>query len=195
LLDASVAAHEEARRLDPTIQTSVVNTFHMLCDFERIARDTDPSGDPDSRSLALFRLGRTEEALAALSQPPPDAPPFVREWIEMIRACYTNAPGSREIAERVIAGTSWTDPEGHMTGAIVLSRLGSEELALKMLREAVDGGFYVPYTLLNDPWLAPLRSQARFAEIVRLAQARHDEARAVFRAEGGERLLGLPAAA
>jgi serine/threonine protein kinase/tetratricopeptide (TPR) repeat protein len=195
LLDASVAAHDEARRLDPTIQTSVINTFHMLCDFERIARDTDPFGDPDSRSLALYRLGRTDEALAALSQPPADAPPFVREWIEMIRACYTDAPNSREIAERVIGSTRWTDPEGHMTGGIVLSRLGSVDLSLTLLRDAVDGGFYAPYTLLNDPWLAPLRGEARFAEIVRLAQARHDEARAVFQAEGGERLLGLPAAA
>ena len=49
--------------------------------------------------------------------------------------------------------------------------------------------------LLNEPWLTPLRNHARFGEIGRLAQARHAEAQAVFRAEGGERLLGLRAAA
>ncbi len=59
----------------------------------------------------------------------------------------------------------------------------------------MDGGFHVPHTLLNDPWLAPLRHHARFGEIVRLAQARHREALTVFRAEGGERLLGLRVAA
>ena len=50
LLDASVAAHEEARRLDPTIQTSVLNTYAALGDYERIVRDSD-AGDPDSRAL------------------------------------------------------------------------------------------------------------------------------------------------
>ena len=63
------------------------------------------------------------------------------------------------------------------------------------MRIAVDGGFHVPHMLLHDPWLAPLRNHPRFGEIVRLAQARHAEALAVFRAEGGERLLGLRAAA
>jgi hypothetical protein len=82
-----------------------------------------------------------------------------------------------------------------MTNGLILSRLGSDELALRALQMAVDGGFHVPHTLLHDPWLAPLRHHARYGEIVRLAQARHAEAVAVFRSEGGERLLGLAAAA
>jgi tetratricopeptide (TPR) repeat protein len=35
LLDASVAAHEQARRLDPQVQTGVANTYWMLGDYER----------------------------------------------------------------------------------------------------------------------------------------------------------------
>ena len=46
LLDASVAAHEEARRLDPTIQTSVLNTYSLQCDWERIVREA-PDVDRD----------------------------------------------------------------------------------------------------------------------------------------------------
>ena len=64
LLDASVAAHEEARRLDPTIQTSVLNTYSLRCDWEQIVRDAAET-DPDLTALALYRLGRKAEALAA----------------------------------------------------------------------------------------------------------------------------------
>jgi serine/threonine protein kinase/tetratricopeptide (TPR) repeat protein len=194
LLDASVAAHEEARRLDPTIRTSVLNTYAALGDYERVVRDSD-EGDPDSRALALYRTGRKAEALAAWQGLGPDAPPTMKAWDRMIVACLSEAPEARALAEETMAHAMWPDPEGYMTNGLVLSRLGSEEMALQALKTAVDGGFHVPHTLLTDPWLAPLRRHERFGEIVRVAQARRDQALAVFRAEGGERLLGLRAAA
>ena len=58
-----MAAHEEARRLDPTIPTSVMNTYLMLGEYERLVRMTD-GGDVDNKVLALYRLGRRDEALA-----------------------------------------------------------------------------------------------------------------------------------
>jgi hypothetical protein len=82
-----------------------------------------------------------------------------------------------------------------MTGAIILCKLGSYELALQALAKAVDGGYAVTEPLLHDPWLAPLRDTPRFVEILRHARARRDEGLAVFRAEGGEALLGLRSAA
>lgn len=194
LLDASVAAHEEARRLDPHIQTSVHNTYAALGDHERILRDPDLR-DSDVRGVALYRAGRREEALAVWEGPGPDATPMLKAWSEMIVACLKEAPEARALAEQVFTHSMWHDPEGFITNGLILSRLGSDELALRALRIAVDGGFHVPHLLLHDPWLAPLRSHARFGEIVRLAQARHAEAVAVFRNEGGERLLGLRAAA
>ena len=90
---------------------------------------------------------------------------------------------------------NWGDPEGYTAGAMFLSHLGSHELALQALRRAVDGGFAVTEPLEHDPWLAPLRDDARFAGVLRDAHARRNEALAVFRAEGGQRLLGLRPAA
>jgi hypothetical protein len=81
------------------------------------------------------------------------------------------------------------------TGRIILCKLGSYDLALGALAKAVDGGYTVTEPLLHDPWLAPLRDNPRFTEILRRAQAGRDEALAVFRAEGGEALLGLGSAA
>jgi serine/threonine protein kinase len=194
LLNASVAAHEEARRLDPTVPTSVINTYLILGDFERVLR-TDDGGDPDSKAMALYRLGRREEAVASWQRAPSDAPPTYKAWDEMIVACLSDAPGAREAAERAVTRMSWSDPEGYTSGGIILARLGSHEMALQALRHAVDGGYAVTEPLHHDPWLAPLRHDPRFAEILRLAQTRRDEALAVFRAEGGERLLGLRSAA
>ena len=194
LLDASVAAHEEARRLDPRIPTSVVNSYQMLGDYERILR-IDDGGDADSRVMALYRLGRREEALASWQRAPADAPPTYKAWDELIVAVLSDAPDAREVAERAVGRMSWNDPEGYMTGGIILSKLGSHDLALHALGAAVDGGFAVTEPLLHDPWLAPLRTDPRFTEILRRTQARRDEALAVFRAEGGERLLGMRSAA
>jgi serine/threonine protein kinase/tetratricopeptide (TPR) repeat protein len=194
LLDASVAAHEEARRLDPTIPTSIINTWMMLGEFERILRLPD-DGEPDRKAMAFYRLGRREEALASWHRAPEDAPATYKAWDAIIVACLSDAPDAREVVERAVEQITWTDPEGFATGATILSRLGSHELALRALRDAVDGGFTVPDVLMHDPWLAPIRDDPRFVDVLRRAQARRDEALAVFRLEGGERLLGLRAVA
>jgi TolB-like protein len=187
LLHASVAAHEEARRLDPGIPTSVINTYLMLGDYERILLIDD---DPDSKVMALYRLGRHDEALAALKRAPADAPATYKAWDEMIVACLTGGAGARDAAERAVGEMTWSDPEGFMSGGIIVCRLGLYDLALQALTKAVDGGYSVVEPLLHDPWLAPLRDEPRFIEILRRAQARRDEALAVFRAEGGVALLG-----
>jgi serine/threonine protein kinase len=188
LLNASVAAHDEARRLDPGIPTSVINTYLMLGDYERILRIED--NDPDSKVMALYRLGRPEEALASWKRPPADAPATYKAWDEMLVACFTGGPGAREAAERAVGEMSWSDPEGYTSGGIMLCNVGSYELALLAFEKAVDGGYTVVEPLRDDPWLAPLRGNPRFTAILQRAEAGRDEALAVFRAEGGEALLG-----
>ena len=194
LLDASVAAHEEARRLDPTIPTSVINTYQMLGDYEHVLRLAE-AGDPDSKVMALYRLGRRDEALATWQGAPPDAPPTFKAWDRMIVACLSESSDAREVAEAAVGQMNWSDPEGYMSGALILARLGSHDLALHAIGAAVDGGYSVVDPLVHDPWLAPLRADGRLREILRRAETRRDEALTVFRAEGGERLLGLRAAA
>ena len=93
LLDESVAAHECARRLDPTVRTSVAQTFWVRRDYER-AIDADVDSPSYISILAVDGLGRTQEAIAlaseALRRPRFRAPPA--------RSSRRSAPSSKAIA-------------------------------------------------------------------------------------------------
>lgn len=64
LLDASVAAHHQARRLDPGVATSVGHTYFMLGDYAQVLAE-DLNATPNVRNLALAMLGREAEAVAS----------------------------------------------------------------------------------------------------------------------------------
>ena len=89
----------------------MINAYLMLGDYERILRIED--NDPDSKVMALYHLGRHDEALAAWKRAPADAPATYKAWDEMMVACLTGGPGAREAAERAVAEMTWGDPEGY----------------------------------------------------------------------------------
>ena len=57
LLEASEAAHREARRLDPHISTSVVYTLWARGAMDRIVAETSDASDFQLRMMALEALG------------------------------------------------------------------------------------------------------------------------------------------
>jgi hypothetical protein len=63
LLEASRAAHEQARRLDPQIRTSVAHTYFMLGDYSDVADNSSGGDHLAVHPLALFHLGRERDAL------------------------------------------------------------------------------------------------------------------------------------
>jgi hypothetical protein len=62
---------------------------------------------------------------------------------------------------------------------------------LNFFSKALDHGYRCYHALLQDPWLAPLRSHPRFRDVVNRAAALSREARTVFVDNGGEQLLGI----
>src|SRR5688572_9603584 len=70
LFEEGIAAHEEARRLDPNIPTSYEQTVLMTCDFDRLLGIEKPAtaagGDEVIRVIGLGLAGRREEAREAL---------------------------------------------------------------------------------------------------------------------------------
>jgi len=191
LLPASVAAHDRARRLDPSVRTSVHFTHWMLGDYQR-AYDTDDEPGAFIRHYSLPMLGRTEEAMDGY-----------RAWLDNVEAGFERTlaessigvlSGDREAAvagaRKMLAG-GFDDPEGLYFVVRNLAHVGEGEHAMEVFERVVRGGFTVPTAFDSDPWLDPLRADSRFNALATEATAAQKHAAELFDRAGGARLLGL----
>jgi len=187
LVDACFAAHQQARRLDPNIMTTVCNA-HILMGNYAAALETDASDY--SRILTLQHMGHESEALRYIQESESkDLPAISRLLLRTIQTqLERKKPESLEATKRVIE--VFTDPEGLYYMARHLSYLGDTAPALATLKKVVDGGYFCVPVFARDPWLDPLRTHPEFVNLLKQAEARHQEARKVFIEAGGERLLG-----
>jgi hypothetical protein len=85
------------------------------------------------------------------------------------------------------------DPEGLYYMGRSLARIGEYDDAIRRLRSAVDGGFYCYPFFVRDPWLDPLRGDARFVEIQKLAESRTRDAQRAFDEHPASRVLNAGA--
>jgi serine/threonine protein kinase len=190
LLEASEAAHREARRLDPHISTSVVYTWWARGDMARVLAETSDVGDSELRTMALEALGRPDEARKSLHTPPEAAlVPMFAAILRALTALVDRSPKAAEIFAELAA--THTDPEALFMYGACQARLGDTLRALPTLVASVDGGFTVPEALRNHPWLASLRDDAAFAALVGQAEASRRQAERAFREAGGPALLGF----
>jgi hypothetical protein len=130
--------------------------------------------------LHLARAGKMEEARESTKQLVTDYPED-----KVISACL-NRPSSTESDQEVRAAApvflADPDPENrYWTGAVV-TMCGKHDIALRLLKSAIDGRYCAYEALQNDPLLAPLRSEPEFAQL--LTAARDCENK--FRAETGQ---------
>jgi len=192
LLDASLAADRQARRLDPSVRTSVMYTHFMLGDWERaLASDTDALKWITNWTLPL--IGRPDEAIANYREM--ESRPLPGVIRDLMRACRLVLEGRREESYKVAQTFFYKnfDPEGLYFTARVFSRLGEPDSSLDLLERIIEQGFYCSSVMMRDPWLDPIRGRSRFADVVRRADARTREAQAEFLRLNGDRLLGLNA--
>jgi TolB-like protein/tetratricopeptide (TPR) repeat protein len=186
LLDASMAAFEHARRLDPAARTSVAYT-HWLRGEYQLAVDREFQAAAYMKAYGLAEMGRLEEAVAGFR----DIEAMGREpGISAYRhALEGDAEATRRGVARLVA-EGFRDPEGLFFSSRALARVGAFDEALALL-ETVVHGYFVPAALDRDAWLAPLRGDRRMEAIVRAARERHEAARAAYVEAGGPQLLGV----
>jgi TolB-like protein/tetratricopeptide (TPR) repeat protein len=196
LYDQSIAAHAEARRLDPNIPTSLEQTVLMTGDIERLLAVERPvtvaGGDNGIRIIGLGLAGRRDEARRALidmCQAPPRVTAF-QTWTEYLMAWLEYRPADMFVRLSALSTLKiQDDPEAIFQEGWLLCDVGEHEQGLVYLRRAVKG-YFVAATLSGAPAFDALRSDPRFQAILLDAESGRQQALAAFRDGGGERLLG-----
>jgi TolB-like protein len=190
LLDASIEADRRARRLDPGLRTSVQYTYWALGDFENaLLHDDEDLGWIHYYALPL--MGRADEALALCREREQRALKVVeRAHLESDRTAIELDRAACLEASRRVLNSSFRDPEGRLFSVRNLVHVGEFDEALTELSSIVERGFYCEGPLRNDPWLDPVREDARFVEALANAEAGRRESETAYEEAGGIFLLG-----
>ncbi|MGH9349471.1 MAG: protein kinase domain-containing protein [Vicinamibacterales bacterium] len=192
LLDASIAAHERARRLDPQVRTSVLHTYFAMGDYQRCVDEAQWLTDP-MITAALVAMGRTDEARIAIRL---ESERFAGNTIErhFITHLVAFVGGTREDGVReldLLTGGGFRDGEGIYHGVRGYARLGEIERAIRAFEQVIEFGFFCYPAFARDPWLDPIRSHPRFVALMRVAETHCATVARLFVEHRGDRLLGV----
>jgi tetratricopeptide (TPR) repeat protein len=198
LFEQSIAAHAEARRLDPNVPTSVEQTLLMTGDVDRLMLVEPPrliaGADDGIRVIGLGLAGRRDEArqrLLAMRQS--SRIPLFQTWFDYLMAWLDRRPADMAISTSDSALSTLKildDPEAIFKEGWLLCDVGQHESGLDRIRRAVSKGYFVAPTLAGRPQFDALRSDPAFRAVLEEAEAGRRRALAAFREAGGERLVG-----
>ncbi len=185
LLGPSLLAHQRARRLDPSIKTSVIHTLWALREHEAVLT---AGGGATVVGFSLLALGREQEALAFLIENEKTVAARVGQMVGGLRRLLQ---GKRDeaIALLSLASIDFQDPEGLYYLGRQLARAGASEQAIDLLERAAAAGFWCYPVLATDEWLDPVRERPAFSAVLARAKHEHDLAVSAFAAAGGDRVL------
>jgi eukaryotic-like serine/threonine-protein kinase len=200
LFEQSIAAHEEARRLDPNVATSLEQTLLMMGDIERLLGVRPPTYvagvDDGIRVIGLGLAGRTDEArqmLARMRQgiTTPGQIRAFAPWTDYLLAWLERRSADMDLGMSALSGLRIRhDPEAMFQEGWLLCDAGDHERGLPYLKAAVAKGYFVAPTLATGRPFDAVRSDPTFQQVLADAEAGRQRALAAFREAGGERLLG-----
>ena len=188
LLDASVAAHQRARALDRKIPTSVMHTWFMQGDWERLAA-LPVAEFPYIVALALVEFGRGDEALAPLREVEARMPTRRRHVAVAARALIEGRTAESVSEMKAMLSPDFRDPEGRFYVARHVARYGDADEALTQLEAVVADGFSCYPVFERDPWLDALRPKPGFTELLERCASRHAASRRAFEELNGRGVL------
>ena len=196
LLEASVAAHEQARRLDPTFSTSAAHSYWMLGRNDEALAAVDPDRDFGDAAFIYESMGRLDEAVAVFE--------------DRGRRLTSAGGGNTSFGFRIFAAfraaieqrhddtlaiftelANFRDPEGLYYMGRAVAHVGEHDLAIENISKAVDQGFFCYPFYVRDSWLDPLRGDARFIDTLRRAEALWRNAQRAFDEHPGSRVLSV----
>jgi serine/threonine protein kinase/tetratricopeptide (TPR) repeat protein len=195
LQQASLAAHERARRLDGHVHTSLMHTLITLGDYARAAEESDPR---QPGAWIPMALGAHSNALQQCRIDAEKARSLKLGWVAALIDSWGDMFEGRGSPEAVCSATEATflfppDLDARFYSVLGLSHFGGErgtDLAIETLGFLVDRGFVPYHTFLQHTWLEPLRHRAEFITVLEQAKTRYRKAQTAFLQAGGEALLG-----
>jgi tetratricopeptide (TPR) repeat protein len=198
LLEESCAAHEQARQLDPTISTSASHSYWMLGRYVEALAAVDPDRDFGDSAFIYESMGKLDEGLALLDERHKrlqaaggsGSATLNFRIFETFRSALLGKPDALALYDQFI---NFPDPEGLYYMGRGYARVGGLEQALGMLDHAERGGFFCYPFFMRDPWLDPLRGDARLNEILHRAESKWREAKSAFESHPGSRVLTIGA--
>jgi eukaryotic-like serine/threonine-protein kinase len=198
LFDESIAAHAEARRLDPNVPTSLGQTLLLTGDLERLlAVEPPPLGTSrhewsQCRVTGLGLAGRWDESRDGLAEmrQAPHVTAF-QTWGDFLMAWLDRRPVDMlAVLSALSSLTVHDDPEFLFRVGWLLCDVGEHEHGLVYLRRALAKAYCAAPTLSTSRSFDPLRNDPRFQAILAEAAIGREQALAAFCEAGGGRLIG-----
>jgi serine/threonine protein kinase/tetratricopeptide (TPR) repeat protein len=192
LLDASVAAHHAAVRLDPAVPTSILHTYYHQQAFALALDQLHRSSDPIEARM-LGAMGRIADAVPAAVREELRyaAIPLLRAFATAMRAGLEGRADEAREAMRPFDQRQYGDGEMLFYVAEVDALIGDAARAFARLHQAVDNGFLCAAAFDRDTYLAPLRTHPEWAPLMARVEAAQAQVRQVFETHRGPALLGL----
>ena len=196
LFDQSIVAHEEARRLDPHVPTSVEQTVMMTGDIERLLAmapsSTVGSADQGIRVIGLGFAGRRDEAKQRLAEmAPASSLQALQTWKAFLAAWLDHRLDDMPSGKAALGSLKiMDDPEaifqiGGCCATPVSSRTASSCCSAPFA-EVISSS----RRCRGSPQFDGAREHPTFRALLAEAEAGQEHALAAFRAAGGERFLG-----
>jgi TolB-like protein len=199
LFDESIAAHVEARRLDPNVPTSVDQTVMMSGDVDRLIAREMPrvvaGADDGIRIIGLGMAGRYDEARELLTgmRNVREALriPLFMSWIDYLDAWIDRRTEDMATVRRGFSSLKiQLDPEATFQEGWMMCDVGDYDAGLEHLERAIDKGYYVVPTLVGARQFDAIRNTPGFQAVLAKAEAGRARALAAFQGARGNRLLG-----
>ncbi|HKC89465.1 MAG TPA: FlgO family outer membrane protein [Blastocatellia bacterium] len=193
LLQESINEGERSRQINNEIKAnnSVFNSYLYDGQYDKFLQSL-PAGEPSAfvtfyRGLGNYYQRNWKQAAANFDQAYQLNPALMPAQAgKALSYGLAGQPAAGldllKNTEKKIVQSGVADAEGIYKIAQAFAALNDRQTALRLLRRAVEGGFFCYPYFTNDPLLNNLRGEAEFARLMELARRRHEEFKRRFSA-------------